>query len=69
MRIPLSWVRDYVDARLFTAAQIDAFNDKQTKDRMILLDQLQRAALGVSDAISMKFFSHAVTRSVLSLVA
>ncbi|MCE9661465.1 MAG: circularly permuted type 2 ATP-grasp protein [Burkholderiales bacterium] len=33
------------------------------------LAQLQRAAFAVSDDISMKFFSHAVTRSVLSLVA
>ena len=33
------------------------------------LEQLQRAAYAVSDDISMKFFSHAVTRSVLSLVA
>ena len=33
------------------------------------LEQLQRAASAVSDDISMKFFSHAVTRSVLSLVA
>jgi len=33
------------------------------------LEQLQRAAFAVSDAISMKFFSHAVPRSVLSLVA
>ncbi len=31
--------------------------------------QLQRAAYAVSDDISMKFFSHAVPRSVLSLVA
>ena len=30
---------------------------------------LQRAAFAVSDDISMKFFSHAVPRSVLSLVA
>ncbi len=33
------------------------------------LEQLQRAAFAVSDDISMKFFSHAVTRSMLSLVA
>jgi uncharacterized alpha-E superfamily protein len=33
------------------------------------LEQLQRAAFAVSDAISMKFFSHAVPRSVLALVA
>jgi uncharacterized alpha-E superfamily protein len=33
------------------------------------LEQLQRAAFAVSDDISMKFFSHAVPRSVLSLVA
>jgi len=34
-----------------------------------LLDQLLRAALAVSDEISLKFFSHAASRSVLSLVA
>jgi uncharacterized alpha-E superfamily protein len=33
------------------------------------LEALQRAAYAVSDAISMKFFSHAVPRSVLSLAA
>ena len=33
------------------------------------LSASQRAALAVSDDISMKFFSHAVPRSVLSLVA
>ncbi len=33
------------------------------------IEQLQRAALAVSDDISMKFFSHAVPRSMLSLVA
>jgi uncharacterized circularly permuted ATP-grasp superfamily protein/uncharacterized alpha-E superfamily protein len=33
------------------------------------VEQLQRAAFAVSDAISMKFFSHAVPRSVLALVA
>jgi len=36
---------------------------------MKTLEQLQRAAFAASDDISMKFFSHAVTRSVLSLVA
>jgi hypothetical protein len=34
--------RDYVDSRLFTADQIDAFKDKPTKERMILLDKLQQ---------------------------
>jgi len=34
-----------------------------------LLEQLQRAAYAVSDDISLKFFSHAVPRSVLSLAA
>ena len=34
-----------------------------------LLDQLQRIAFQVSDELSLKFFSHAVSRSVLSLVA
>jgi uncharacterized alpha-E superfamily protein len=34
-----------------------------------LLEQLQRAAFAVSDDISLKFFSHAVPRSVLSLAA
>ncbi len=34
-----------------------------------LVDQLQRAAHAVSDDISMKFFSHAVPRSILSLAA
>ena len=33
------------------------------------LEQLQRAAFAVSDELSLKFFSHAVPRSVLSLVA
>ena len=33
-----------------------------------LLDQLQQAAYGVSDDVSMKFFSHAIPRSMLSLV-
>jgi hypothetical protein len=34
--------RDYVDSRLFTAAQIDAFTDKPTMERLQLLDGLQR---------------------------
>jgi uncharacterized alpha-E superfamily protein len=34
-----------------------------------VLDQLHRAALAVSDELSLKFFSHATSRSVLSLVA
>lgn len=34
-----------------------------------LLEQLQRAARGVSDELTLKFFSHASSRSVLSLVA
>lgn len=34
-----------------------------------LLDQLQRVAGGVSDELTLKFFSHAASRSVLSLVA
>ena len=34
-----------------------------------LLDQLQRAAHTVSDELTLKFFSHADSRSVLSLVA
>jgi uncharacterized alpha-E superfamily protein len=34
-----------------------------------VLDQLRRAALAVSDELSLKFFSHAASRSVLSLVA
>jgi uncharacterized alpha-E superfamily protein len=33
------------------------------------LDQLQRAAHTVSDELTLKFFSHAASRSVLSLVA
>ena len=34
-----------------------------------LLDQLGRAARGTSDELTLKFFSHAASRSVLSLVA
>ncbi len=34
-----------------------------------VLDMLHRAALAVSDELSLKFFSHAASRSVLSLVA
>jgi uncharacterized circularly permuted ATP-grasp superfamily protein/uncharacterized alpha-E superfamily protein len=34
-----------------------------------LLDQLRRSASAVSDELSLKFFSHAASRSVLSLVA
>lgn len=34
-----------------------------------LLEQLHRAALAASDELSLKFFSHAASRSVLSLVA
>ena len=34
-----------------------------------LLDQLQRSSAQVSDELSLKFFSHAASRSVLSLVA
>ena len=34
-----------------------------------VLDQLQRSAAQVSDELSLKFFSHAASRSVLSLVA
>ncbi len=34
-----------------------------------VLDQLQRAAHAVSEELSLKFFSHAASRSVLSLVA
>ena len=33
------------------------------------IDELQRAAYAVSDAISLKFFSHAVPRSMLQLAA
>jgi len=34
-----------------------------------VIDQLQRAAFAVSDELTLKFFSHAASRSVLSLVA
>jgi hypothetical protein len=34
-----------------------------------LLAQLHRTALATSDELSLKFFSHAASRSVLSLVA
>ncbi|MDE2300602.1 MAG: hypothetical protein KGK18_20865, partial [Burkholderiales bacterium] len=34
-----------------------------------LLEQLRRCASAVSDELSLKFFSHAQSRSVLSLVA
>jgi hypothetical protein len=34
-----------------------------------LLDELQDIAHAVSDELTLKFFSHASTRSVLSLVA
>ena len=34
-----------------------------------VLEHLRRAALSVSDELALKFFSHASTRSVLSLVA
>ncbi len=34
-----------------------------------LLDQLARVAHAVSDELTLKFFSHAASRSVLSLVA
>jgi hypothetical protein len=34
--------RDYVDSRLFTAAQLDEFTDKPTDKRLQLLDALQR---------------------------
>jgi len=43
--------------------------DPDSAQLMKTLEQLQRAAFAASDDISMKFFSHAVTRSVLSLVA
>jgi len=43
--------------------------DPDSELLMRTLEQLQRAAFAASDDISMKFFSHAVTRSVLSLVA
>ena len=33
------------------------------------LDQLRRCAATVSDELTLKFFSHAASRSVLSLVA
>ena len=33
------------------------------------IERLQRAAYAVSDAVSLKFFSHGVPRSVLSLAA
>ena len=34
-----------------------------------VLEQLRRCAGAVSDELSLKFFSHAASRSVLSLVA
>ena len=34
-----------------------------------VIGDLQRAALAVSDAVSLKFFSHAVPRSMLALAA
>jgi hypothetical protein len=34
-----------------------------------VLEQLRRAAYAVSDELSLKFFAHATSRSVLSLVA
>src|SRR6185295_14786844 len=43
--------------------------DPESELLMTTLEQVQRAALAASDDISMKFFSHAVPRSVLSLVA
>ena len=46
-------------------ASLDPDNERLSRT----VEQLQRAALAVSDAISLKFFSHAVPRSVLALVA
>ncbi len=43
--------------------------DPESEGLAQLIAQLQRAAYAVSDDISMKFFSHAVPRSVLSLAA
>ena len=34
-----------------------------------MIDQLQRAAYAISDAMSLKFFSHAVPRSMLQLAS
>ena len=43
--------------------------DPESESLRHVLDQLQRAALTVSDELNLKFFSHAASRSVLSLVA
>jgi uncharacterized alpha-E superfamily protein len=54
-------------AALAALAPIDLVPDGEALGA--LLDQLQRIAHAVSDEMTLKFFSHASSRSVLSLVA
>ena len=43
--------------------------DPESRALALLLEQLRRCASAISDELSLKFFSHAQSRSVLSLVA
>ena len=54
-------------AALLTLAPADLHPESDTLAAVV--EQLQRAAYGVSDDVSMKFFSHAIPRSMLSLAA
>jgi uncharacterized alpha-E superfamily protein len=51
--------------KAFTAADLNP----ESAALAALLDQLDRAARSASDELTLKFFSHAASRSVLSLVA
>jgi uncharacterized circularly permuted ATP-grasp superfamily protein/uncharacterized alpha-E superfamily protein len=51
--------------RALVARDLDPDNEAMAQ----VLERLRRAALSVSDELSLKFFSHATSRSVLSLVA
>ena len=61
---------DVLNPALVTLRSFDPRDlDPESPALADLLDQLQRSAYAVSDELTLKFFSHASSRSVLSLVA
>jgi hypothetical protein len=55
------------DAALRSLSPADLHPESESLARVLM--QLQRASNAVSDELTLKFFSHAASRSVLSLVA
>ena len=61
--------RSRASARVALAALTTSDLHPESEALADAIERLQRAAYAVSDGVSLKFFSHAVPRSVLSLAA